>query len=400
MAGLVKAAPVKAGLVKAGLVKTGSNEVAPLKVGLVKRALCIVSAAIAVLASGCDESALQEVPEAGARGEPVGGLPADQAARIVAKVGDRNVTLGDFARTLDRMEPFDRLRYQTKERRRELLTEIIDVELLAQEARRRGIDKRPEVQDAIRQLYRDALLSKLKDSLPPPAAIPAEEVKAYYDANADKYNEPERRRVSAIVMTNKAEAEKVLKLAQKVKSPAEWGDLFLQNSINAPKTRGANDPVDLAGDLGIVGPPDDPRGGNSRVPDPVREAAFKLPTVGAVADSVIGVDGKYFIVRLSGLTSGHRRTLQEADRSIRVAILQQRLQDMETKLDEELRAKFKVEIDDKVLGDIHLPSALVDAATAPSPHAKKQQEEAPDGGAPPPASGAGAGAAEPKDAPP
>lgn len=200
----------------------------------VMRALWIVPALFAAAASGCNEKALEQVPDGG--GEPVSGLGAEQAAKIVAKVGERTITLGDFARTLDRMDPFDRLRYQTKERRRELLQEMIDVELLAQEARRRGLDKRPEVQDALRQLYRDALLQKVRDSLPPPGAISADEVKAYYEANADRYTEPERRRVSAIVMTSKAEAEKVLKLAQNVKSAAEWGDLFLKNSITARRT--------------------------------------------------------------------------------------------------------------------------------------------------------------------
>lgn len=359
------------------------------------KALCLLPLLLVTLASGCNDAPLEQAHEAGAGTEPVSGLTPDQAARIVAKVGDRTITLGDFARTLERMDPFDRLRYQTKERRRELLSEMIDVELLAQEAKRRGLDKRPEVQDALRQLYRDALLAKARDTLPPPAGITAEEVKAYYDANAERYNEPERRRVSSIVMTSKPEADKILKLAQKTKTAAEWGDLFFKNSINAPKTRGPNDPVDLAGDLGIVGPPDDPKGGNTKVPDAVRAVVFKMPAVGQVADAVVEADGKLFIVRLSGLTSGHRRTIQEADRSIRVAILQQRMQDLEKKLDTDLRAKFPVDINDKALAEVKLPAPFVDAATAPSPWSKKQQEEAAG------ASGdADAGAPDSKDAAP
>jgi PPIC-type PPIASE domain len=350
-------------------------------------ALWLVPAVLAALASGCNEKALEQVPSGSA--EPVGGIGAEQAAKIVAKAGERTITLGDFARTLDRMDPFDRLRYQTKERRRELLQEMIDVELLAQEARRRGLDRRPEVVDALRQLHRDALLQKVRDTLPPPGAVTADEVKAYYEANAERYNEPERRRVSAIVMTSKAEAEKVLKLAQNVKNATEWGELFLKNSITAPRSRGPNDPVDLMGDLGIVGPPGDPKGGNTKVPEPVRAAVFKVPAIGQVADAVIETEGKFFVVRMSGLTAGHRRTLAEADRTIRVAILQQKLADLEKKLEDELRAKFPVQVDDKALSGIELPGPLVDAATAPSPWSKKQEEAAPDAGAPPPPADAG-----------
>ncbi|MBK8252859.1 MAG: peptidyl-prolyl cis-trans isomerase [Polyangiaceae bacterium] len=327
-----------------------------------------------LVGSGCNEKALEQVPDAG--GEAVGGLSAEQASKIIAKVGDRHITLGDFARTLERMDPFDRLRYQTKERRRELLQEMIDTELLAQEAVRKGLDKRPEIDDAIRQLYRDALLSKMRDTLPPPGAITADEVKAYYEANADRFSEPERRRVSAIVVQTKADADKALAAAQKTKTSAEWGELFLKTSITAPKTRGPNDPVDLAGDLGIVGPPSDPRGANTKVPNAVRQAVFKLNAVGEIVGSVIEAEGKFFVVRLSGLTAGHKRTLQEADRNIRVAILQQKMADLEKALDTELRGKFQVTIDEKVLSQITLPKPLVDAATqaprrpeAPAPDA-------------------------------
>jgi hypothetical protein len=356
------------------------------------KAIFLLPVLFAALGSACNDAAVDNAPEAGATSEPVGGLTAEQAAKVVAKVGDRVITLGDFARTLERMDPFDRLRFQTKERRRELLTEMIDAELLAQEAKRRGLDHRPEVEDALRQLYRDALLQKMRDSLPPPAGLGADEVKAYYDANADRYNEPERRRVAAIVMTNKVEADKVLKLAQKVKTSAEWGELFLKNSTTAPKTKGANDPIDLAGDLGIVGPPDDAKGGNLKVPDAVRAVAFKIAAKEQVADALVEAEGKQYIVRLSGITPGHRRTLQEADRSIRVAILQQRMADMEKKLDAELRAKFPVQVDDKVLADVKLPGALVDAATQPSPWSKKPDDGGGAAPSPAPSDSASAGA--------
>ena len=51
-----------------------------------------------------------------------------------------------------------------------------------------------------------------------------------------------------------------------------WGDIFAKNSITAPKGKNAGNPAELAGDLGIVGPMSDPRGGNPRVPDAVRRS--------------------------------------------------------------------------------------------------------------------------------
>lgn len=336
---------------------------------MIRRAVfsvCLTALTMGTLA-GCNEEALnQPSPDAGAA---VGGLTPEQSARVLAKIGDKTITLGDFAQTLERMDQFDRLRYQTKERRRELLNDIVDVELLAMEARRRGLDKLPEAEDAMRQILRDALLAAARAKLPQPSEIPISEISAYYQANEPRFNEPERRRVAAIVMSDKKEAEKVLKAALKVKNAAEWGELFGKSSETAPKAGAPSSPVDLAGDLGIVGPMDDPKGANPKVPDALRAAVFKITSVGAVAEQLISDGGKHYIVRLNGLTAAHHRSLAEADRSIRIALLQDKMQKLERDLEAELRKKFPVEIDDRALGAVKMPEGLdrPDATSGSSP---------------------------------
>ena len=58
------------------------------------------------LGAGCnDEPLKQATPDEAARRR----APAEQAARVVAKVGDRTITLGDYARALERMDSDDRL---------------------------------------------------------------------------------------------------------------------------------------------------------------------------------------------------------------------------------------------------------------------------------------------------
>lgn len=325
---------------------------------------------LALVLCGCDEAALAPVPDAGA--EPVAGLSAEQAGKVLAVVGGKPITLGDYARVLQRLPEGERARYQTKERRRELLTGMIELELLSQEARKRGLDQKPQVRAAIVQLYRDQLLGRLRDQMPPPASITAAEVQAYYDAHADRYTQPERRRVAAIVTAKKADAEAALKAAKEAKNATEWGAAFAKYSLNAPgsKAKSPADPVELLGDLGMVGPPSDPRGGNIRVPEAVRQAVFQIDGAGKINDAIVEVEGKFFVVRLLGVTPGHTQTRAEADKSIRVAILQEKLEQAEKALEAELRAKFKVEINEDALSKLKLPAALVDAATAPSPWSK------------------------------
>lgn len=312
-------------------------------------------AAFGLLLGGCGDS--QPAGQADAGSPPPLGLTPEQAARVIARVDEEKITLGDFAETLDRMDPFDRLRYQTVEKRRELLNEMVDLELLAIEAKRRGLDKTPEAQESIRQVLRDAVLTEARNALPAPAEIPIEEVRAYYDAHKDDYVEPERRRVSAILLDDEKKAKEVLEAVQKAPDAAAWGKLFFEHSVNAAADKRLNVPPDLAGDLGIVGPPGDKKGANVKVPEPVRAAAFKLAKVGDVYGEIVTYENKHYIVRLAGQTAGHERRLEEADRQIRVELLKQKMKKLEDDLADELRKKHKVEIDDAALAKVASPPA-------------------------------------------
>lgn len=321
-------------------------------------AVCLFLAAQVV---GCGDSKSKTESSA----KPPGGLTEEQAARVVARVGEENITLGDYALAIERMDPFDRLRYQTTEKRRELLNNMIDLELLAAEAKRRGLGNDAETQEAVRQVLRDALLSEVHKSLPAPAEIPQGEVQTYYEAHIEEFREPERRRVSVIALDASPDgspeaaekAKTLLTEAQGNVSADTWGRLFFENSKTAKTEKKQNLPLDLAGDLGVVGPPGHKKGANLKVPRVVQEAVFKLAKVGDVHPEVVTDGSVLYIVRMSGLTAAYDRGVSEADRQIRVAILKQKMVDQERVLEDELRAKYKVEIDESVLARVKTPGA-------------------------------------------
>ena len=62
---------------------------------------------------------------------------------VVATVGDDVITAEEFKKRLDETSPFLRARYNTVERKKEFLENLVRNELLAQEAQRRGLDKAP-----------------------------------------------------------------------------------------------------------------------------------------------------------------------------------------------------------------------------------------------------------------
>jgi len=330
-------------------------------------ALATLAALFASGCKSCEGSGTTDPVDSG-HAQPTS-LTPEQAKQTLAKVGNDTITLGDYAAALEHMDQFDRLRYQSVERRKELLDEMITVQLLANEATAKGYDKDPVAQQEMRAILRDSMLAEARKNAPTPADVPESEVRAWFDAHRAEYKDPERRRVSVIVVRDEATAREALAAAKKSPSSAQWGELVRAKSLD-PQAR-ANVPVDLVGDIGIVSPPGDLRGENSRVPEEVRVAAFEIPELGGIADKVVGSKGKYFVVRLTQKLAPHERTYAEAERSIRVKLAQDKLRAREDELIAELRKSVKVEIDEQALATVKVdmgdgggPASAADAGSS------------------------------------
>jgi peptidyl-prolyl cis-trans isomerase C len=271
----------------------------------------------------------------------------EDSAKVLVRIGDDTITLGDFAAALEHMDQFDRMRYQSPERRKELLTELIRTELLARAAVEDGLDKDPVTQQEVRAILRDAYLAKERGDGVLPAKIPPAEVRAFFDAHRADYKDPERRRISAIVLRDGASAKAALAQAKEAKSLSAFGELVRSRSVDAEAR--SEVPVDLAGDFGIVSPPGDPRGQNARVPEDVRKAAYEIEKANDVLDRVVVADGKHWVLRLTQVLPPHERTFEEAERVIRVKLAQDKMAAREQALVLELRKKIKVEIDEAAL---------------------------------------------------
>jgi peptidyl-prolyl cis-trans isomerase C len=312
---------------------------------------------------GCHDKPSGSTTPSDAGSATISSLTPEQAARVLAKVGDRAITLGEFASAIEHMDQFHRLRYQSVERRKELLEEMINVELLAAEARAKGYDKDPLTEQEIRAILREGMLAEVRKNAPNPNEIPDQEVKAYFDSHSGDFRDPVRRRLSLIVLRDEAAAKEALEAAKKVASDAQWGELVRQKSAD-PQARAGNVPVDLIGDYGFVSPPSDARGDNTRVPDAVRKAAFQVAKPKEVFPEVVEADGKYYVVRVAGETAARNRTYAEAERTIRVKLAQEKLRAKEDAFLDALRAKYPVKIDDAALArvKVELEDAGVDAS--------------------------------------
>lgn len=307
------------------------------------------------------------------RRDPVTGLTPAEAKEVLVKVGERSITLGDYVATLLRMDRFERLRYQSEERQKQLLDEMIQVELLAQEARRRGLDSDPKVKLGIQQALRDELLRQVEAGLPPPEQFSEREVREYYHAHRDEFREPERRRVLLIRLGTEARGNEVLEDAKDA-SGQEWGELAREYSLER-NNLGDLDAPELAGDSGFVSAPGDKRGENPAVPESVREAIFEVKEVGDVVPRLLSEGSFFYVARLGGVSPARDRTVADADRAIRVELRRRKFIAAEKELEEDLRRKYPVAIDSEAVRS-YVPPPKSEPAADPS--------SVPGGSAPPP----------------
>lgn len=340
------------------------------------RSALLVAAALFV-GVACNKKAIEKQPDAAA---VPGGLTPEQAAKPVAKLGDRVITLGEFARALADMPEYERLRYQSIERRKELLRAMIDMQLLADEAKKQGLDKDPVVTEEVRQVLVAWMRGKLLEGLPAPGAIPESELRAFYDAHVDDYREPERRRVSQILLKDEATAKKAYEEA-KAATPTQWGSVVKKYSEEKPLPTEA---PETAGDLGYVtGPTDTHAQPNPKATGEIRTAVFALPSVGAVSPPFKDVNG-WHVIRMTAKNDARDQSFADVERTLRVRVLQEKRAAKEKALIEEMKKSLKVQIDEATLAaitaDLALPpgvSASASASVAPSASASASASVAP-----------------------
>jgi peptidyl-prolyl cis-trans isomerase C len=310
-------------------------------------ALLLMLSTLGSVALACSGGDGGGTSSGGGDGPRVHGLTEEEAAQTLAKIGDREITVGQFAEEIANKGPFLRARYNSPERRRELLDQLVRFELLAQEADAQGFDDLPDVQRTRKQLMIQHFLQEEYEERLTPADITDEEVRAFYEAHPTEFHQPEQVRASHILFTSEANATRVLR--QILASPS---DVRLFRSL-AEELNTDEATRDRFGDLGFFSRPEE-AGPNATVPPEVATAAFSLTTIGAVSRDVIHSARGYHIVKLTGRRAALDRSLEEASRPIRHRLLRERRESGIAELVTRLRSEADVEEHLDLLSQIHL----------------------------------------------
>ncbi len=214
---------------------------------------------------------------------------------IVAEVGGVPITLGYISAMLNKERPMVRHELANKEKRAEFIEKLIRMELLADEAKRRGFDQHVEVA-SVRKNQLASLMHKRIANAVGEVVPNDEDLLNYYRENEHNYHKPEKVRARHILIADKTKAEKLLKtmLADKV-SQLEFRRLAQEHSEDkATRTSG--------GDLAFFTKVEERSEGDSQIDTKIVKAAFKFKKTGEVYPKLVKSSKGYHIV----MRTGHR----------------------------------------------------------------------------------------------
>jgi parvulin-like peptidyl-prolyl isomerase len=232
---------------------------------------------------------------------------SDEAA-VVATVGSTKLTVGDLEQIINAKPPYLRSRYSSREKLKAVLDDTVRFEALAEQAKRRGYDKDPEVVRAMKQQMVAKLMQKEFEAKHGPDQVSDADVAKYYAEHASEFNGAEQLRVSEISTHDRTKAQKACDEA-KAHPGIAGADLKAFRDLVATYSEDETT-KQRGGDLGFLSRT------TTTTPKPLIDAAFSLKNVGDVSEPA-SVDGGWVVLLLTQKRPGFVRTLADASVEIR-----------------------------------------------------------------------------------
>jgi peptidyl-prolyl cis-trans isomerase C len=265
--------------------------------------------------------------------------PGDEATAqlAVAKVDGVPITLRYVKAVIKQERPVVRNELTVKDKRIAFINKLIRMELLADEAERRGFDKHDEVASVRKNQLASLMHKQIANSLGevPPSE---EELLKYYKENYSNYHKPEKVRARHILIADKIEAEKLLKrIHQKMISQLEFRRLAQEYSEDkATRTSG--------GDLAFFTNIKDRSEGDSQIDLEVVKAAFKLKKSGEIYPKLVKSAQGYHIV----MRTGHREEMdisfEKAERRLTTLVGREKRKEKIGEAIDALKERFEVQV--------------------------------------------------------
>ncbi|WP_422041529.1 peptidylprolyl isomerase [Roseibium sp.] len=260
-------------------------------------------------------------------------LSAAEPGDVVAKVGDADITEADIAFAAQDLGQ-QLQQFPPDQWRALLLDVVVDMELIAQAARKDGLDQDPDFKKQLEflelQALRNAYISQKIDG-----AITDEVLNSAYEEEFKDYEGPEEVNARHILVNEKAEAEDLIK---QLDDGADFVELAKEKSTGPSGPNG--------GDLGYFG--------KGQMVKPFEDAVFELEP-GAYTKEPVQTQFGWHVIKMED----KRRQEKPAFEAVAGELRQRLIREQYEARMAELKAATEVEILDDTL---QLPSQQSEAA--------------------------------------
>jgi peptidyl-prolyl cis-trans isomerase C len=272
------------------------------------------------------------------------GEKPDDAGQPLAMINGKAITISEFDLRWSQMPEYVRKKYPGAEGRKKFLAELIEREVLLQEAKKRGIDRDRTLMERLERFKERSILDVLvREEVDSRVAVTPEDIKAYYDAHPDNFAAAEQFRVSHILVKTSAEADE---LKKRLAQGEDFATLARKMSVDTlTRTKG--------GDLGIL------KKGQAA---PEFESALVALKPAEVSEPVATQFG-YHLIKLIERMSGPALSYEAAKDQVKEQVMVEKKQQRFKELVAALRAQAKVRVSDAPIPDTD-PRAASPAADA------------------------------------
>ena len=164
---------------------------------------------------------------------------AEQKGPFLAKVGNATITQADYDREFKTLPEYAQQLFSDEQGKEKFLNEIVNREILYQEAQKKGLEKTPDFQKKLEDFKKITLVTELfEKEIISKVKVSDQELKDYYDKHKEEFTPTIQIKASHILVKTEDEAKKVL---DRLKKGEKFGDIAKAVSIDAGSAKNGGD---------------------------------------------------------------------------------------------------------------------------------------------------------------
>lgn len=286
--------------------------------------------------------------------------------QVVANVGDYELRVDEVQARVAQMPLFQlkNIGATPDEIRSKLVDEFVDLEVMVQGAKLNELDELPDVSERIRSVLVSGLLHDLAEEATQEGAVSDAAVRAFYEANKERYTPQQRIMIWQIAVDSKDEADKLLTT---IRSGAEFKDeaTFVSAWDQLARAHSVDKSTNMRkGNLGFVQPDGTTAHKDIRVPPEIFAAAAKIKD-GQVHPEPVKVGSFWVLVARRGSHMTPLRTVESEAPNIRGFLAREQVAERRKTLIDSLRAAHLHEKNERALDQLTFSNNEITVARRP-----------------------------------